>query len=273
VGAVLSTRGEFVASAFRGESARHAEFELIEQKLKDTPAAGSTLYTTLEPCTVRNPPKQPCAEWILDRRIYRVVIGMLDPNQRICGKGIQRLREGGVQVDLFPPDLMAQVEEMNRTFISYQKAKSAAEEEAITKAQDAARFPVIKPRYEEDLTRLDVTFNIANLIRAETVFIVVGDDLVNELVDRHAAGLLRDAVDSLGDGHPFRRAVIVSAHASQHHESLRNHIQRSPLISIGGESKRCDAVAFGGSGEIGYSAFFIGRRSWPIHRRTPSAVG
>jgi hypothetical protein len=130
---------------------------------------------------------------------------------------------------------MAQVEEMNRTFISYQKAKSAAEEEAIKRAQDASRFPAINPRYEDDLTRLDVTFNIANLIRAETVFIVVGDDLVNELVDRHAAGLLRDAIDLLGDGHPFRRALIVSAHASQHHESLRNHIQRSPLISIGGE--------------------------------------
>jgi pyrimidine deaminase RibD-like protein len=119
VGAVLSTRGKFVASAFRGESAlgRHAEFELLEQKLRDTPAAGSTLYTTLEPCTVRNLPKIPCAERILARRITRVVIGMLDPDQRICGKGVQRLRLGGVQVDLFPPDLMSEVEEMNRDFI------------------------------------------------------------------------------------------------------------------------------------------------------------
>jgi pyrimidine deaminase RibD-like protein len=237
VGAVLSTRGKFVASAFRGESApgRHAEFELLEQKLKNTAAAGSTLYTTLEPCTVRNPPKQPCAEWILNREISRVVIGMLDPNQRICGKGIQRLREGGVQVDLFPPDLMAQVEEMNRTFIFYQKAKSAEEEEAIRKAQDAARFPVINPRYDDDLARLDLTFNLAALVSAETVFVVVGDDLVNELLDRHAAGLLRDAIDSLGDGRPFRRAVIVGAHASREHESLRNYVKRSPVISVGSE--------------------------------------
>ncbi len=207
VGAVLSARGKFVASAFRGESAPgdHAEFVLLEKKLPNAAAAGSTLYTTLEPCTVRNPPKQPCAERVLDRKISRVVIGMLDPNQRICGKGIQRLRQGGIQVDLFPPDLMAEVEEMNRNFISYQNAKSAAEEQAIKRVQDAARFPVINPRYEDDLARLDLTFNIATLVSAETVFVVVGDDLVNELLDRHAAGLLRDAIDSLGDRRPFRR--------------------------------------------------------------------
>ena len=166
VGAVLSTRGKFVGSAFRGETAlgSHAEYELLEVKLPDTPAAGSTLYTTLEPCTTQ-PPKRPCAERILARRISRVVIGMLDPDQRICGKGIQRLRQGNVQVDLFPPELMAEVEEMNRDFISDQHAKAEADEQraAIKRAQDAARFPVINPRYENDLTRLDVTFNIANL--------------------------------------------------------------------------------------------------------------
>ena len=67
------------------------------------------------------------------------------------------------------------------------------------------------------------------------MFVVVGDDLVNELLDRHAAGLLRDAIDSLGDGRPFRRAVIVGAHASREHESLRNYVKRSPVISVGSE--------------------------------------
>lgn len=198
MGAVLAAHGKVLAAAFRGENPRqHAEFILLETKLVDVAAAGATLYTTLEPCTKRNPPKRPCAEWILDRRISRVVIGMLDPNQLICGKGVQRLREGRVQVDLFPPNLMAEVEEMNREFILHQRTKAEAEAlrvmEMTRRAEDAARFPAINPRYLDDLARLDGVFNIAASVSRETVFIVVGESVVNELLDRNTAGLLRDA--------------------------------------------------------------------------------
>jgi diaminohydroxyphosphoribosylaminopyrimidine deaminase/5-amino-6-(5-phosphoribosylamino)uracil reductase len=73
----------------------HAESEALANVIGDT--TGATLYVSLEPCCHhgRTPP---CTDSILQAGISRVVVGMVDPNPIVQGKGIALLRNAGIEV-------------------------------------------------------------------------------------------------------------------------------------------------------------------------------
>jgi pyrimidine deaminase RibD-like protein len=119
VGVVVVHAGNLLTVASRGElnAGEHAEYTALERKLEHHSLVGATVYTTLEPCTSRSHPKLPCAERLIERKVDRVCIGMLDPNPTISGKGQRRLRDANITTDFFPRQYMAEVEELNREFV------------------------------------------------------------------------------------------------------------------------------------------------------------
>src|SRR5205085_8952980 len=105
VGAVLVKPDGTIDTAFRGEirEGDHAEYTLLERKLRNERLDGSSLFATLEPCApgARKHPKLPCAERIVLARIKEVWVGIEDPDPTVDRKGMKYLQDNGVNVHLF----------------------------------------------------------------------------------------------------------------------------------------------------------------------------
>jgi pyrimidine deaminase RibD-like protein len=121
VGVVIARDGELLAKAYRNEDGNgsHAEYLALEEIRKEgLNPEGSTVYTTLEPCTRRkNKEKIPCAKRLVDAKVARVVWGIIDPHRTVQSKGILLLRAHQISNESFPGDLAARVEALNQEFI------------------------------------------------------------------------------------------------------------------------------------------------------------
>ena len=97
VGAVvLDSRGGLVGEGFHtGAGNPHAEIEALDQAGKKS--FNGTIIVTLEPCC-HHGLTPPCTEAIIKAGLKKVVVGMVDPDPRVSGDGILRLKDAGLEV-------------------------------------------------------------------------------------------------------------------------------------------------------------------------------
>jgi diaminohydroxyphosphoribosylaminopyrimidine deaminase/5-amino-6-(5-phosphoribosylamino)uracil reductase len=96
VGCVIVRDGRVVGRGHTMQGGRpHAE----TQALRDAGAAarGATAYVSLEPCS-HHGKTPPCAEALVDAGLRRVVVAVTDPDPRVSGRGVERLRAAGIEV-------------------------------------------------------------------------------------------------------------------------------------------------------------------------------
>lgn len=121
VGSVIVCNGEIVGEGWhRRFGEPHAEPNAINSVKNAELLQNATLYVNLEPCSHfgKTPP---CANLIVKNKIPRVVVGTLDPNPKVSGRGVEILRSAGVEVVVGV--LEPECRELNKRFFIFQEQK------------------------------------------------------------------------------------------------------------------------------------------------------
>ena len=122
VGAVIvSADGRIIGEGYHvrcGEG--HAEVNAFASVGSEDEALlpGATMYVSLEPCSHYGK-TPPCADLIIKKRIRRVVVGCIDEYAEVQGRGIKKLQDAGIEVEVGV--LEAECKELNRRFFTFHR--------------------------------------------------------------------------------------------------------------------------------------------------------
>lgn len=171
VGALVVAGGDVVGEGFhRGAGHAHAEVEALAAA--GARAVGATLYVTLEPC-VHHGRTPPCAPAVVASGVRRVVVAAGDPNPLVSGRGLDALRQAGL--DVAGGVLEVEAERQNRVFFT---AMRWARPHVTLKAAVTLDGRIADVHGASQWISGEVARRHAHRLRAESDAIVVGVETV-----------------------------------------------------------------------------------------------
>ena len=244
VGCVIVRDGQIVGEGFHQRAGEaHAEVHALRDA--GGQASGATAYVTLEPCS-HTGRTGPCAVALVDAGITRVVVAMVDPNPQVSGRGIGRLRDAGVQVDVglleedarrLNPGFVSRMER-HRPFVRLKMAMSvdgrtamgSGESQWITGPEARRQVQLLRARSSAILSGVEsVIMDDSRLtVRSQELCLSDADDIAHRqplrvILDTHLRLPLAAACLTV----PGRTLVVTTA--------MDNHEKRRKLERAGAE--------------------------------------
>lgn len=117
VGAVIVCDGRIISEGYHHKAGEpHAEPNAINSVADKKLLQRSTLFVNLEPCSHYGK-TPPCAQLIIKMGIPHVIVGMLDPNPIVAGRGVKMMQEAGINVEVGV--IEEKCKELNKRFTTY----------------------------------------------------------------------------------------------------------------------------------------------------------
>lgn len=179
VGCVIVYNDQVIAEGYHEQfGAAHAEPNAIKQ-VEDELLKKSILYVNLEPCAHfgKTPP---CADLIISKGIKKVVVANLDPNPLVAGKGIQKLKDAGIEV--MHGILEKEGRELNKRFFTFHEKKRPyiILKWAQTKDGFISLWPIPENREDNRITGAE-SHTLVHKWRGEEQAILIGyNTLIND---------------------------------------------------------------------------------------------
>ncbi len=179
VGCVIVYNDHIIAEGYHEQfGSAHAEPNAIKQ-VEDDLLKKSTLYVNLEPCSHfgKTPP---CADLIISKGIKKVVVGNLDPNPLVAGKGIQKLKDAGIEV--VQGILDKECRELNKRFFTFHEKKRPYIILKWAQTNDGfiSQWPIPENREDNRITG-DESHKLVHVWRGQEQAILIGyNTLMND---------------------------------------------------------------------------------------------